>query len=109
MQTKNIRKNKILNDLKNLKSKYRKDGFLILGLFGSYSRDEATKNSDIDILYDLDDKLFISKYRGWDYFIRLDEIKDELEKFFDKKIDIADKETLNNIGKKYILQDLIYV
>ena len=101
-------KDEILKNLKSLKPKYKKEGFLILGLFGSYSRDEATKNSDIDILYDIDKK-YKKEYIGWDYFIRLDEIREELKELFNKKVDIADKETLNEIGKKYILKDLIYV
>ena len=36
-------KNEILQKLKELKPKYEEEGFLILGLFGSYARDEATE------------------------------------------------------------------
>ncbi len=45
-----INKKIILNYLTNIKSKYQKEGFLIKALFGSYSRDEADKNSGVDIL-----------------------------------------------------------
>lgn len=40
----------ILNKLKDINPSIEKDGIKLLGLFGSYSRDEATRNSDIDIL-----------------------------------------------------------
>ena len=102
-------KSEILENLKNLKSKYKEDGFLILGLFGSYSRNEAIGNSDIDILYDLDDKLFISKYRGFEAFNRLLQIKEELKNEFKSEIDIADITTLNKTAKEIILKEVIYV
>ena len=83
--------------------------FLIQGLFGSYSRDEANKYSDIDILYDLDEKIFCRKYKGFDAFSKLQNIKDDLSNHFNIKVDITDKTTLNKIDKKYILKDLIDV
>ena len=42
-------KEEILQILKELKPKYEAEGFEILGLFGSYARDEATESSDVDI------------------------------------------------------------
>jgi predicted nucleotidyltransferase len=39
----------ILNYLTDVKEKYMQEGIIIKALFGSYSRNEATKNSDIDI------------------------------------------------------------
>ena len=45
-----IQKNEIISKLKELKPLYSQEGFIIKGLFGSYSRDEATSNSNIDIL-----------------------------------------------------------
>ena len=39
-----IQKNEIISKLKELKPLYSKEGFIIKGLFGSYSRDEATTN-----------------------------------------------------------------
>ena len=50
-----IQKNEIISKLKELKPLYSKEGFIIQGLFGSYSRDEATENSDIDIAIVLSD------------------------------------------------------
>jgi hypothetical protein len=40
-------KENILQTLKELKPKYEAEGFEILGIFGSYARDEATESSDV--------------------------------------------------------------
>ena len=56
-----IEKNEIISKLKELKPLYSKEGFIIKGLFGSYSRDEATENSDIDMLVEAT-PYFASKY-----------------------------------------------
>ena len=99
----------ILLKLKELKPKYEKEGLILLGLFGSYARDEADSNSDIDILYDLNEKEFFSHYPGFQTFNKLTEFKKELSDIFHHDIDIADKATLNEIGKENILKDLIYL
>ena len=44
-------KDDIAQKLKLLKPKYENEGFILLGFFGSYARDEATDQSDIDIPY----------------------------------------------------------
>ena len=52
MMNKQINKANILNYLKNKKDELHKQyGVTTLGLYGSYARDEATKESDIDIFY----------------------------------------------------------
>ena len=104
-----MNKAEILTKLKELKPQYEKDGLILLGLFGSYARDEANDDSDIDILYDLNEKEFFSLYPGFKTFTKLTDFKNELESIFHHHIDIADNSTLNDIGKKHILKDLIYV
>ena len=102
-------KNKnLLSQLQSLKSKLANEGFIIDGIFGSYARDENTKNSDVDILYHLND-LFYSKYSGFIGFKRLDEIKAYISLSLDKKIDLAPKTNLSKTAKKYILDEVIYV
>jgi predicted nucleotidyltransferase len=63
-------------------------------LFGSYSRDEADNDSDIDILVELD----YSQKIGWDYFI----MKDDLESKLKKKVDIVSAAGLS----KYVTQHI---
>ena len=81
---------------------YANFGIRFIGLFGSFSRGDETKDSDIDILYniDKDKKLSIFKYL---------KIASQLEDFFHKKIDLVRVDTLKPTVKKYVEQDLIYV
>ena len=101
--------NKTISErLKSLKFSYKREGFLILGVFGFFARGEETPDSDIDILYETTDE-FKKEYNGLRYFGRIQDIKEELKKDLNREIDIADKSCLNKIGKKYILPGVIYV
>jgi predicted nucleotidyltransferase len=103
-------KEEILIKLKSLKDRYKQEGFDIVGVFGSYARDEAKNSSDIDILYKIPNmKEYLQRYSGWESVNHIVEIKDRLSKELDEKIDFVDIETLSSIGKKYILKDVIYV
>ena len=97
--------NYIMSLLKHAKEKYATEGFNIVGVFGSYARNEATKESDIDILYELNDK-FITRYQGFDAFARLSSIKKELKNLFGIDVDIAAKSGLSRTAQKYIMKDL---
>ena len=90
----------ILDKLSQIdKNKY---GIFELGLFGSYAKDNADDESDIDILVKL-------------------ELKKELEKIFNRKVDLIEKGTFdykfknNNVReykekiKEEILGSVIYV
>ncbi len=101
-------KEEILQILKELKPKYEADGFEILGLFGSYARDEATESSDIDILIDTK-KEFLDKYRGFQTFAKFDDIKKELKAVLHKEIDFVDRQGLLQLGNEYIINKAVYV
>ncbi len=94
--------------LKEAKESYAHEGFNILGVFGSFARNEETPQSDIDILYELSDS-FVNRYDGFMAFERLSNIKSELKALFGKEVDIATKSGLSRTGKKYILKDLYHV
>jgi predicted nucleotidyltransferase len=89
-----------------IKNLLKKDGFIIDGIVGSYARGE--EYNDIDILYHLDDNFF-KQYKGFDGFNKLQNIKTYLSQNLNKKIDLIDKTTLNKVGKKYILKDVLNV
>ena len=95
----------IVSLIKQAKQKYANEGFNIVGIFGSYARNEATKESDIDILYELDES-FIRHYKGFDAFARLSAIKKELKNLFGINVDIAAKSGLSRTATKYIMKDL---
>lgn len=102
--------NQILEKLKELKPKLHDEGFELIGIFGSFARNEEKPNSDIDILYQIKDtKEYLKKYSGWDSILHIVEIKDFLKKELQKEVDFVDQSSLDSIANKYIQKDLIYV
>ena len=99
-----MKKDEIINKLKELKPIYQQEGLEIVGLFGSYAKDKETEYSDIDIAYKLDYEEFSKKYvGGFSKLLRIDSIKDELKTIFKKEIDFVPD------SNKKILKDIIYV
>lgn len=68
-----------------------------IGVFGSYARNEATENSDIDILYSFD-----SKYSLFD----LVGLQVQLEKILKKEVDLVEFTAIHPKLKQHILSDL---
>ncbi len=91
-----------------INDKLKDDGVILDGVFGSYARGDAKDDSDIDILYHLEDKFF-KKYQGFIGFKKLDEIKQIVSNELKLKVDFAPKNNLTLVGKHYILKDIIYV
>jgi predicted nucleotidyltransferase len=97
--SKPIDKTNILNYLKEhyseFKNKYHVEQ---IGLFGSYARDEATENSDIDIFVKMKPSLF-----------DMVAIKEQIENDLDRKVDIIrEHKNIKPIFLKMIQKDLIY-
>lgn len=59
-------------------------------LFGSYAKNNATKNSDIDILIDSNGKI-----KGLKFFAIVDEIREK----FDKDVDVIEKLEIDKNSK----------
>lgn len=68
------------------------------GIFGSYARGEQKKNSDIDILVELDENLSL---------FEVARIKGLLEKALRRKIDLVEYNLIRKELRKYILNDEI--
>ena len=89
-----------------LKSKqqffYDNFGIKFIGLFGSFSRDEAKDSSDIDILYHLEENKKLSMFK----YLKVNSL---LEEFFNRKVDLVRDETVKPQVKSYIEKDLIYL
>ena len=98
-----MKKNEIINYLQTQQPYFHDTfGIKFIGLFGSFSRGDETKDSDIDILYNIDKgkKLSMFKYL---------KIASQLEEFFHKKIDLVRLDTLKPKVKEYVDRDLILV
>jgi len=91
-----------LSKLHLLKKELEKRGFFILGIVGSFARGEDYK--DIDIVYETNE-MFEKNYKGWEYFIELENIKNYLQKALGKKVDLVNFSSMNSIAKKYMMQD----
>ncbi|MEI6704129.1 MAG: nucleotidyltransferase domain-containing protein [Deltaproteobacteria bacterium] len=98
----------IQNTISTLKSKYEPEGFIILGVFGSVARGDDHKDSDIDILYRCDSGSS-KKHSGLRFFALYEQVKTDLENLLGRRVDLADINGLNEIGKKYILPEVRYV
>ena len=93
-------KENILNYLKEHYQEFQ-DKYSVeqIGIFGSYARDEATINSDIDIFVKMPPKLF-----------DMVAIKYDLEEAFNKSVDIVRlRDKMNPYLQKRILKDGINV
>ena len=95
-----ITKTDILSKLRELKPElYKQYAVSEIGLFGSFSDDSYTENSDIDILVELERPI------GWKIFT----LEIYLEKVFGRKIDLVTKNALKEQIKDSILKQVNYV
>lgn len=95
-----ISKNDILSKLRELKPVLYNDyAVKEIGLFGSFSDNTFTENSDIDILIELERPI------GWKFF----SLELYLEKIFDRKVDLVTKNALKEQIKETILKQVNYV
>lgn len=70
-------------------------------LFGSYSRNEADENSDIDILVELD----YSKQIGMQFFT----YGEKLEELLKKKVDIVSYDGISKHVKPFVDKDKVLI
>jgi predicted nucleotidyltransferase len=77
-------------------------GIKDIGLFGSYARDEQTKNSDIDILID-----FMHDQENFDNYMAVYDILEKL--FTDQRVEVVTKNGLSPYIGPGILTEVQYV
>ena len=102
------KKSEVLSKLKVLKPILSKEWVELLGLFGSVARDEASQESDVDILIETTTE-FLQSHKGFGYFAKLDEIRALLEKELQAPVDIVDKRGLLQHDNLHIIKSAIYV
>ena len=96
-------KNEILNYLKSNKQ-YLKNNFHLtkIGLFGSFTKDLQTAESDIDLLIEFEaDTKNISALK--------EELKHILKNKFDRNVDICREKYLKPYVKEHIIRETFYV
>ena len=93
----------LIEKLQVLKPILKEDGITLIGIFGSFARNEQTEQSDVDILYDIDNpKAFAKRFGGFGAFSRLEELKQFIAKNLNSKVDFVAKNGLGSVGKAYI-------
>jgi len=90
------------------KRDYEAEGFIVLGVFGSRARGDANAGSDLDLLYRLEDR-FLERHPGWAAYARIDEIKNDIARRLAMSVDAADLDALDDVGRKYIMPELVHV
>jgi uncharacterized protein len=91
---------KIISTLKSKKEYlHQKYGVCKIGVFGSYTRQDFTDKSDVDLIVDFDRRIGLE-------FVSL---ADELEKILNKKVDLATEGSINRHVLPFVQKDLLYV
>lgn len=97
--SKQLDKTEILNFLTSHKEELMsKFSITKIGLFGSYAKDTANENSDIDIVIESTKK---------DFFLR-DDLRKYLEANLNKSIDVGYLDSIRAYYKSKIEKDIIY-
>jgi len=87
----------IIAQLEKHKEDLHKFGIIKIGLFGSFSHNQATEKSDIDFLVEFDDATF-DKYMDCKFF---------LEELFSRKVDLVTKQSLKP-SLHYVREEALY-
>jgi predicted nucleotidyltransferase len=87
-------------ELATLQDLLRKHQVLHASIFGSYARGEATTDSDLDVL--------VSYAPGVSLFDHFD-LKEELESYSGKKVDVVSERALSRHIRPYIERDKVVI
>lgn len=102
MKTK-LTREQILEFLTRRKESYHKSyGLTRLGLIGSFSRNEATYKSDIDLIVEF-------KSGTDNLYDKTQALRRSVTRKFNRKVDIASARYLKSYFKENILRDAIFV
>jgi len=95
-----LTREKILDMIGKSRAQLISLGVVSIGLFGSFVRGGADKNSDVDILVDFD-----PAKKNYDNFYDTCAL---LEKLFKRKVDVVTRESLSPYIGPYILKEIEY-
>lgn len=85
------------NTIKKVVSKFNPK---LVGIFGSYSRNEQQRDSDLDILVDFNDSVNLIELIG---------LEQDLTELLGIKVDLVTLKSVNPSLNEYIQQDLIRI
>ena len=79
---------------------HEKYGVSRIGIFGSFSKGNETRNSDIDILVEFDKDIDIFEFI---------ELKDFLSEYLSRKIDLVTEDAIKPLMKDDIMKEVVYI
>ena len=94
-----MKREEILSLLKEKRPQLDTFGVKSISLFGSVARNEATPESDIDMLIEFDGKVTFDRFMDTKFF---------LEDLFGAKVDLVMQDAIRPRMKSYIMQDLVH-
>ena len=92
---------KIINSIKKSRARLSSLGVKSIGLFGSFVRGQASRESDVDLLVEFD-----SGKKTYDNFIDTCFL---LEELLGRKVELVTTDSLSPYIKPYILKEVEYV
>lgn len=96
-----MNKEDIIAFLKTHKEEMRqKFGVTKIGLFGSYVRNEAKENSDIDIAVEMNEEHIFRNFFALEQY---------LTNHLRKNVDIGTESSIKPVAKKAIMKEIVYV
>jgi len=84
--------------IENIKQITKKYNPKMVGIFGSYARNESNSNSDLDILIDFNTRVNLIEIIG---------LEQELSNILGIKVDLVTKQSVHKKLQKFIDRDLI--
>lgn len=90
-----LKKDELLNKIELLRKKYEKEGIVICGIFGSYAREDNTRNSDVDIAYKINKTIFSKRYKGFKAASKIADVSNEISREIGEKVDFVSIDSLN--------------
>ena len=89
------------NELKEIKSYFTGTPVIKAYLFGSYSRNDASNESDVDILVDLD----YSKHIGLGFV----QMQDDLQQKLKKRVDLVSTKSISKFLLPFVEKDKVLI
>ena len=91
----------VLETLRSSESALRERGVMHAALFGSVARGDGRRDSDIDIMIEVDPNARITVF---DYI----ELKEYIAKLFDEPVDVVNREGLKSYVRPAAMADAVY-
>lgn len=95
----------LIQKLRENREKLREFGVKRIGIFGSFARDEARENSDVDVVVELE--------RGKGTFSNVARLIEFLENLLGREIDLLTPDSIDTIRLRYVRErikkEVIYV